>query len=227
MEIQRNLLKNPKYIQLVNSTIDLALPAYNTDNLNDIAADKMQFTISNQNFLEMLLLSIRGRTIQFSSKVKSNDDNREVQLISEIEDLENNNIYNDVLENKKIELQELIIRNVQLRGKMIISRVQWLDEGERPTKYFCALEYHNYMNKTIKKLKISENKTLTEQKSILTQIEKFYENLFSSKDDNDDTKLEETFANLNSTKLTEEESNSIEGQLTLPELSKSPKTYAK
>ena len=68
---------------------------------------------------------------------------------------------------KKIELQEL--RNVQLKGKMIRSRTQWLDEGERPTKYFCALENHNFMNKTIKKLKITENTTLTEQKSILQQ----------------------------------------------------------
>ena len=88
----------------------------------------------------MLLLSIRGRTIKFSIQ-KKNDNKREAQLMNEIEDLVNNNIYNDVLENKKIELQEL--RNVQLKGKMIMSRTQWLDEGERPTKYFCALENQN------------------------------------------------------------------------------------
>ena len=81
----------------------------------------------------------------------------------------------------------------------------------------------NFMNKTIKKLKISENTTLTEQKSILAQIKKFYENLFSNKDDIDETKLDDTFAGLNANKLTEQESKSIEGLLTLPELSKALK----
>ena len=85
----------------------------------------------------MILLSIRGKTIQFSSTLKANENKRETQLICEIEDLENNYIYNHVLENKKTELQEL--RNTQLKGKMIRSRTQWLDEGERPTKIFCAL----------------------------------------------------------------------------------------
>ena len=221
-----NLLKNQNYILLVNRIIELekqkyALPVYNNDNINEIADEKLQLTISDQTFLEMLLLSIRGRTIKFSSKQKNNDNKREAQLMNEIEDLENNNIYNDVSENKKIELQEL--RNVQLKGKMIRSRTQWLDEGERPTKYFCALENHNFMNKTIKKLKVSENTTLTEQKSILAQIKKFYENLFSNQDDKDGTKLDDTFADLNANKLTEQESNSIEGLLTLPELSKALK----
>ena len=98
--------------------------------------------------------------------------------------------------------------------------VRW---GGRPTIYFCALGNHKFINKTIKKLKISENTTLSEQKSILAQITKFYDDFFSNKDDKDDTKLDNTFADLNAIKLTEQELNSIEGLLTLPELSKALK----
>lgn len=36
---------------------------------------------------------------------------------------------------------------------MIRSRAHWLEEGEKPSKYFCNLESRNFLNKTIKKLK--------------------------------------------------------------------------
>ena len=56
---------------------------------------------------------------------------------------------------------------------MIRSRAQWLDEGERPTKNFCALENKNYLDKTIKKVCTSENETITDQKQILSAIQAF------------------------------------------------------
>lgn len=33
---------------------------------------------------------------------------------------------------------------------MIRSRAHWLEEGEKPSKYFCNLESRNFLNKTIK-----------------------------------------------------------------------------
>ena len=32
------------------------------------------------------------------------------------------------------------IRNEKLKGHMIRSKAQYIDQGEKPTKYFCGLE---------------------------------------------------------------------------------------
>jgi hypothetical protein len=43
---------------------------------------------------------------------------------------------------------------------MVRSRARWVEEGEKPTKYFCHLESRNFLNKTIKKVETPEKNTL-------------------------------------------------------------------
>ena len=60
------------------------------------------------------------------------------------------------------------------------SRIQWIEEGERSTKYFHNLENNRKVKKHIKKIQINE-KTVTQSKGeILRYISSFYENLYSS-----------------------------------------------
>ena len=68
-----SLLKDKAYINTVKKCIidikeQYMLPVYNTefikDNLNN---DMVEFTISHQLFLEMLLMEIRGKTISYSA----------------------------------------------------------------------------------------------------------------------------------------------------------------
>ena len=51
-----------------------------------------------------------------------------------------------------------------MRGHQVHFRVQWLSEGERPTKYFCSLEHRNYIDKTINKVIKEDGSVLTDQK---------------------------------------------------------------
>ena len=60
-----------------------------------------------------------------------------------------------------------------MKGHYVRSRVQWLHEGERPTKYFCSLEQHNYLNKTIKKVKKKDSTLITDQGQILLELNFF------------------------------------------------------
>ena len=102
--------------------------------------------------LDTLLMKIRGKSITFSGKEKRKQNRKEQELINDIQNLESDPRLSNLttlIEDKKTELQE--IRNIKLRGNMIRSRTQWIDEGERPTKYFCALENKNFLDKTIKK----------------------------------------------------------------------------
>ena len=70
--------------------------------------------------------------------------------IKTLESLEANQLNIMLLEDKKVELED--IRKQQIKGHNARSRLQWLGESERPTSFFCKLESKNYVEKTIKKL---------------------------------------------------------------------------
>ena len=123
--------------------------------------------------------------IKFASLLKRKQLNAEKNLIADIKALESvpqlNSINSELLLDKKAELEQL--RNVKLKGQSVRARLQWLQEGEKP-KYFCNLENKNYIEKTIRKLKLSNGSIVTKQEEVLDHIRSFYENLFKNQDDN-------------------------------------------
>ena len=153
-----SLLKDQEYIASVKQWIKdeklkYAVPVYNLENIHNIPDDKLQMKIDHDLFLEMLLMRIRGETIKYASYKKKVSKEIENNLISEIDSLEKNlgtDTYESYLE-KKSQLQ--IIREDTIKGHQIRSRVQWLNDREKPTKYFCSLEHRNYIEKTAKKIK--------------------------------------------------------------------------
>ena len=101
---------------------------------------------------------------------------------------------------------------------MVKSRAQWLDEGERPTKFFCALENKNFLDKTIKKIHDDDDKIVTDQKAILTTIGKYYTKLFENRDTElNKAALNDFFKTQTANGLSDNKRNSIEGPLTLSE----------
>ncbi len=106
------------------------------------------------------------------------------------------------------------------RGARIRCRVRWYEEGEKSSKYFLNLEKRNYNNKVINKLKDSKNHIVTDPNLILNEEKEFYQNLYSSKVDSnkvDPATYEQFFSTVNH-KLTQEESDSIEGKISEQEL---------
>ena len=98
--------------------------------------------------------------------------------------------------------------------------MQWLKEGEKPSKYFCALERSNYLEKTMKRIQKPSGEVITNQKEILSSIKDFYQNLFMNKDN---TLWEANFNDMffynNVTSLSENQSQELEGPLKITELS--------
>ena len=93
-------------------------------------------------------MEIRGLTISHSSYVKKQRDSKESQLIEEITNLESSSSSNtDSIDSKKDELESL--RRDKLQGLIIRSKSNWVEQGEKPTRYFLNLESRNYLNKTI------------------------------------------------------------------------------
>ena len=221
-----SLLKDKAYINTVKKCIidikeQYMLPVYNTefikDNLNN---DMVEFTISHQLFLEMLLMEIRGKTISYSAYRKKKEKEKEDSLLKEISSLEKSTEINSVLlETKQEELEN--IRKEKIKGIIIRSRVRWAEEGEKPTKYFCNLESRNYINKTITKIEKDNGQTITKQEDILIEVKQFYENLYKCQDpnDNQDTEINSILQNIQQNpRLSFENKNRLEGELTEKEI---------
>ena len=221
-----SLLKDKTYIEEVKKCINnvkeqYMLPVYNfeyfKDNIND---ELMEFSISNQLFLEMLLMEIRGKTISYSAYKKKQKIERENMLIKSIQNLENSPEPDLVLiESKKEELENL--RKEKLNGIIVRSRVRWAEEGEKPTEYFCSLESRNYVNKTIPKVIKDDGSIINNQEEILIEVRNFYKDLYACRNDNTDQDLEiENVLNSISSnpKLDEEDRSHLEGELSDSEI---------
>ena len=88
-------LNDIDYLNTINKKIteiktQYAVPIYNPENIKDIPNQDIQFTISDQLFLEVLLMELRGQSISYSCYKKKQTDNREKELISQIQQTEHN-----------------------------------------------------------------------------------------------------------------------------------------
>ena len=84
-----SLLKNKRYSELINQTIDqtileYAIAKYNLETIKNISYKDIKLTIDDTLFLDTLLMEIRGKTIRFSAKEKKTQLNREYELIRDI-----------------------------------------------------------------------------------------------------------------------------------------------
>lgn len=163
-------------------------------------------------------MEIRGKTISFSAYKKKQREQQEKKLIADIETLENNqNIESDTIETKKIELEN--IRKEKLQGIIIRSRVKWAEEGEKPTRYFCSLESRNYVNKTIPKVEKEDGSLITKQEEILLEAKDYYKKLYKCQSVSNDAEIQRLLQTLTDyPKLTNEEKNNLEGEITDSEI---------
>ena len=138
------------------------------------------FHIDDQSFFEQVLLQIRGMAITYSSLKKKEAESRKKELedsITRLENLRHVNVHTnpnieEQLQNLKNEQE--VMRKEYIKGLFVRTRAKWIEEGEKPTKYFLSLEKRNFVNKTVAKLVNSDNSTISKQEDILLAIESFY-----------------------------------------------------
>ena len=218
-KFSNQLLKDKKYVDLVKETIQqvkcqYANILYVEDNIKDISNATIDLTVSDSLFLETLLMEVRGKTISFASYKKKERNKLQNELEKEINTLENSAVTDPnlaQLEEKKRLLENL--RKEKLQGTIIRSKALWVDEGEKPTKYFCNLESRNYVNKTIQKLELEGKGIITNQKEILSEVQHFYQNLYKKNDNILDLNLDEILQPYNVPKLDEPAAELLEGPI--------------
>lgn len=224
-----SLLTDAEYLKAINSKIldvkkQYCLPIYNLDNMDKIPNSELQFSINDQLFLDTLLMEIRGKSISYASYKKKSKNQQENNLIQNIQKLEENLNEASIPQLDKLKTELYNLREEKMQGVLIRSRANIIDNGEKPTEYFCNLESHNYTSKTINILEKENGEIITNQNDILKEIGTYYENLYTSKDQNlNDIELETYLMNADIPRLDEKEALQLEGSLTLAEASQTLK----
>lgn len=103
------------------------------------------------------------------------------------------------------------------KGKAAIfrSKCRWLENGERPTKYFFNLEKKNHNKKTVRELRIEDDSTTYNDEKIMQTIERYYKTLCTCTTNTHEYDLNDFIEDLHIPKLTDEERDRIDGPITL------------
>jgi hypothetical protein len=209
-----NLLRDTKYIEEIKTTINNAINKYNHTDDKSLKWD-------------LIKMEIRSTTICFSkNKSKETRDNIKEAII-ESEKLEKEISINPTEENvKKYHENKTFIENYnneKANGAILRSKASWAEFGEKNSKFFLNLEKRNYNMKCITKLTDENDKEITEQDKILEYEEAFYKKLYSNptKNQNEIQEQEsatETFIDNSLPKISEQDKNTCETQITLKEI---------
>ena len=137
-------------------------------------------------FWELLKMEIRAATITYAkSKAKMNH-NKENEIKRQLDDnLICNNFQhpdiNNILEKySKLKKDFELIYEQKGKAAMFRSKCRWLENGERPTKYFFNLEKRNHNNKIVTELTTENDIAIKDENLILDKIESFYKDLYTS-----------------------------------------------
>ena len=109
---------------------------------------------------------------------------------------------------------------------MFRSKCKWVEEGEKATKYFFNLEKRNYNRKVVTEIDTETGTLIADNAQILTEIEDYYKDLYSSKTTNSQESFENFIQNVEIPKLSVQEKDELEaGYLTFEECKKIIETF--
>ena len=114
---------------------------------------------------EMLKTEMRATTISFSRNKAELTNTKESQIKARLEELDGqicNNFNSPEIDNvlKEYESVKTDLQSIyEQKGKTAIfrSKCRWVENGERPPKYFFKLEKRTFTKKTIRELRIEDN----------------------------------------------------------------------
>ena len=108
-------------------------------------------------------MELRGLTIPYAKNKAKNIRRKEREIQKRLSDLDQfissassvDNHRANHLEagNNRLKKELCLIYENRGKGSIVRSKTRWIEQGEKPTKYFFNLEKRNYNHKTIKELK--------------------------------------------------------------------------
>ena len=135
---------------------------------------------------ELLKLEIKQYTMNYSKLIAINKRDKIKSLYTELDSIESllsKDPQNDRLIKKRdlLKINLEVIQSEKTTAAQVRSRVRYIEEGEKNTKYFLNLERANYNSKIMESLIDEKGKEYTEQKDILNFQKEHYKELYRKK----------------------------------------------
>ena len=210
-----SLLHDEIYVEKVRNCINVTKSKY-VDYMNPIL------------FLDFLKCQIRSLTIEYSiqkSRQKRREENNLLQRIAFLEDLYSTTATPSIeaeLIKTKNELEHIYEKKAE--GIIVRSRANWVENGEKNTRYFINLEKRNQRQKTITKLYNDSGTVITSHKDILSAEREYFEKIYSSCNPSF-LDFEQYFSpTMEHSKLSEDSQQLCEGSISLQECLNALKT---
>ena len=174
---------------------------------------------SLQDWWEFLKLSIKEESIVFSRNKRRRLRKEQVFLTNKLIRLRRRLVDGDDTVSVLISDTESRLkapRVKEIEGIMIRSRAQWLEEGERPSRYFFNLQKIKAQRSHISSVYDLNGTEVSSQEEIEKAHVDFYSRLFS--EEPIDAALQDDLLSSLSRQLSSDQASSCEGQMTLDEM---------
>ncbi len=210
-KFNENLLKSPTYTEIIKNLFD--------------EIRNLPGNLTAQQKWDLCKLHIKETTINYAKKQAKNKRNDWKLLESKLKTLElvlsvdPDNV--DALANMKDTKLALDLYALQqAQGAQVRSRINWIENGEKNTKYFLNLEKARASSNTIITLKDQNGKSHSDQSEILQLQHHYFSQLYSKKFDLSSVtdNLDDFCMDLEVPQLSEAEKESCEGPVTPDEL---------
>ena len=123
----------------------------------------------------------------------------------------------EIIKEKQVELNK--IREKRLEGTMVRAKARWIENGEKPTNYFCNLENRNFVSKRMVSLSRDDGTEINNFDSINNEVGNFYKKLYSSRESEIvDVEIDNILTE-DTPRLSDNVANLIEGPITPDEAS--------
>ena len=190
------------------------------------ALQKLEYNINPNLMLEMIQNDMKNVTISYSVNKNREDKTSEKEIFDKLQKVRENfqnNLASEIeFKNAEMEYESFMESKSQ---EEILKRSEIMKiEGEKPTRYFCALEKHCATQRYIPRLEVKNTeggkKYITAQKEIQSEIKGHFEELYKNHDDKITFDKIESFLKTDNEcqKLSEEEAEELEGKITEIEL---------
>ena len=152
--------------------------------------------------------------------------------INDLEDSFTSDFNNDALKQKIVKLKnELDLLQIQkTKDSKRRTKLTWLRDGEKCSKFFFSLEKNNIVSNTIYRLKNNEGNYIYDEHEILDSIKNYYSSLYEQRNIGNDSKyelLEKFTYDLKLNKLNDEEKTFCDQEIDIHDLENAIKNLNK
>jgi hypothetical protein len=164
---------------------------------------------------------------KYKAKIKRDNFNTLLGKQKNLEDKIALNPSDDILQEAERIKEEIEEHNAEkTRGAILRSRAEWVEYGEKNTKFFLTLEKRNKQVKSITMLLSEEDEEIKEQDKILEEELRYYKLLYTQPKSPKDYNRDETkqyFIQEDIPSISEEEKETCEAELSYKEIGSSLK----